>query len=204
MNWFLVSNCGLSTSLPISTQSADLEGNLTIFCLSIYFSVGIIQATEASMSYDVTLPHCHVKKNCRESLFKMLETSTSHLGLLSCSVINYSQLVNRHCFPFFISTFHCHTPHFPWNGNKLKYYLRLSQSLSLRSYVNNFNFDNSYFVLLFSEFWDLVFVESVPFTIFFSSLLIPQIYPEGAVFSLVKSFSICTCPFLMTETCNRE
>lgn len=141
-------NCGLSTSLPISTQSADLEGNLTIFCLSTYFSMDIIEATESSMAYCVISPHW---QEIKMSFLKMLETSTSHLGLLISSVINYSQLVNRHRFPFFISMFHCHT-HFLQNGHKFKYYLKLSQTLPLRSYVNNFNFDNSYFVLLFSEF----------------------------------------------------
>lgn len=96
------------------------------------------------------------------SFLKMLETSTSHLGLLSSSVINYSQLVNRHCFPFFISTFHCHT-HFLRNGHKFKYYFKLSQTLSLRSYVNNFNFDNSYFVLLFSKILFLLNQFPLPF-----------------------------------------
>lgn len=116
------------------------------------------------MAYGVTSLHCHEKKlqGIKISFLKMLETSTSHLGLLSSSVINYSQLVNRHCFPFFISTFHCHT-HFLRNGHKFKYYFKLSQTLSLRSYVNNFNFDNSYFVLLFSKILFLLNQFPLPF-----------------------------------------
>lgn len=98
--------------------------------------------------------------------------------------------MTRHCLPFFISNFHCDTHFFVGkkkkekkNGHKFKYCLKSAQILSLRKFVNNFNFDCSCFVLLFSEFQDPgVLLNQFSLLFFLVLYLLPKPLLSGLLF----------------------